>query len=186
MMIPPYSICPTNKPTFLFLKKNFSVEEKVKKRDCPELPFPGEGEYIVTELFYMRVGTLRLRRRWIDPDAVLRGQMFLTAFSALALLLGGFALGWVAARWSAGTGGAAAGGGGFGMAAYDEFDGYGHIKTSSWVENVAFGKVGDGSSGSAGGGKECDCNHENMKLALDSLGNSSYSSTSSSSSSMYY
>lgn len=58
---------------------------------------PGEGEYVATELFYMQVGTLRLRRRWIDPDAVLRGQIFLTALSAVALLSCGFILGWLAA-----------------------------------------------------------------------------------------
>lgn len=106
----------------------------------------------------MRVGTLRLRRRWIDPDAVLRGQVFLTAFSALVLLLGGFALGWVAARWSLPT------------VTVDEF-GFGGrpttLTTSSWVENVAFGN--------GGGGGGCDCHHENMKLALDSPENSSSS-----------
>lgn len=153
----------------------YSVEDKRKRRDCPELPFPGEGEYVVTELFYMRVGTLRLRRRWIDPDAVLRGQVFLTALSALVLLLGGFALGWCAARWSAAAPGGAntAGlGPGFGAGAYyaDEY-GFGHVTASSWVENVAFG-------GGGGGGGGCDCNNENMKRALDSLGNNS--------SSMYY
>lgn len=134
-----------------------SVEDKVKRRDCPELPFPGEGEYVVNELFYMRVGTLRLRQRWIDPDAVLRGQIFLTAFSALVLLLSGFALGWVAARWS------------LPPVTTNEFEFGRHttLTTSSWVENVAFGN--------GGGGGGCDCDHENLKLALGSLKNSSSS-----------
>lgn len=43
----------------------------------------------------MRVGTLRFRRRWIDPDAVLRGQVFLTALSAVVLLGVGFLMGLV-------------------------------------------------------------------------------------------
>lgn len=139
---------------------SYSVEDKVKRRDCPEIPVPGEGEYVITELFYMRVGTLRLRRRWIDPDAVLRGQIFLTALSALMLLLAGFALGWVAARWSSGT---------MSSSLLDEYGGYGgHITASSWVENVAFGSCGSGHNGG------CDCNtYEDTKLALDSLGNSS-------------
>lgn len=113
----------------------------------------------------MRVGTLRLRRRWIDPDSVLRGQIFLTAFSALMLLLAGFTLGWVAGRWSSGT---------MSSSLLEEYGGYGgHITTSSWVENVAFGSGGSGRDGG------CECNtYENMKLALDSLSNSS--------STMYY
>lgn len=159
MIIPFVCAFFNNKPTKTFFFSYYSVEDKVKRRDCPELPFPGEGEYVVTELFYMRVGTLRLRRRWIDPDAVLRGQIFLTAFSALVLLLGGVAIGWVAARWSAG--------GTTGLV--DEY-GYrhgGHITTSSWVENVAFGNNGSGIAGC-----ECDCDHENTKMALeDVLGN---------------
>lgn len=105
----------------------------------------------------MHVGTLRLRRRWIDPDAVLRGQIFLTTLSALVLLMCGFALGWLASRWSwAGR--------------EDTIYGYGqHITTTtwSWVDNVDSG-IGDG--------YDCDCN-DKIKLALESLGNSS---------SMYY
>lgn len=57
-----------------------------------------------TELFYMRVGTLRLRRRWVDPDAVLRGSIFLTALSAAALVGIGFLAGWFASRAADGRG----------------------------------------------------------------------------------
>lgn len=46
----------------------------------------------------MRVGTLRFNRRWIDPDAVLRGQVFLTASSALLLIAFGFFVGWFASQ----------------------------------------------------------------------------------------
>lgn len=95
---------------------------------------PGEGEYVATELFYMRVGTLRLRRRWIDPDAVLRGQIFLTALSAVALLACGFVLGWIAA--TAASGGC--GGRGRGDAAMDI------------LPQVSFGR---GAGGGAGGGR---------------------------------
>lgn len=113
----------------------------------------------------MRVGTLRLRRRWIDPEAVLRGQVFLTALSAAALLLAGVALGWAAARWSAGmplvVGGASS-------SFWDQeyYGGYvgGAITTSSWVENVAFGpSLGNTTTPSRGaGGCDCDCNNTHV------------------------
>lgn len=109
---------------------------------------PGEGEFVATELFYMRVGTLRYSRRWIDPDAVLRGQIFLTALSALVLLLAGVALGWVAARATAGEKGTSMIS--FGSGAVYE---YGARRTpaasaSSWLDG---GIVSDGS------GCDCDC-----------------------------
>lgn len=97
-------------------EKKKRLEDRPKKRNCPELPMPGEGECVATELFYMRVGTLRFRRRWIDPDAVLRGQIFLTALSAAVLLAGGFVLGWAAATAAAGGRG---GGGGYGRGGVD-------------------------------------------------------------------
>lgn len=112
---------------------------------------------MVTELFYMRVGTLRLRRRWIDPDAVLRGQVFLTALSAVMLLLGGFALGWVAARWTAAPAA--------GRLGYHGYVNEASVTTSSWVENIAFASVRDG------GGCACGGSHDNMTPAL---GNTSW------------
>ncbi|KAJ4405432.1 hypothetical protein N0V82_010318 [Gnomoniopsis sp. IMI 355080] len=127
------------------------LEEKPKPRNCPELRMPGEGEFVATELFYMRIGTLRYSRRWIDPDAVLRGQIFLTALSALVLLLAGFALGWVAAR--------AANAGntttttpmisfGSGAVYNDKYGPQPAASVSSWL---------DGGVGSDGNGCECDC-----------------------------
>lgn len=130
---------------------------------------PGEGEEVATELFYMRIGTLRYNRRWIDPDAVLRGQIFLTALSALLLLLAGFVLGWVAART---TMTAAENGGGrpmisFGSGAVYDYDGSSGIPTSSdasvsslsstnWLNGVVSGY--DGGEGSISGDCEkCDC-----------------------------
>lgn len=118
---------------------------------------PSEGEAVATELFYMRIGTLRYSRRWIDPDAVLRGQIFLTALSALVLLLAGFALGWVAAR-------AAAAGDerttpmiSFGSGAVYEYDGSERPAaasvSSSWLDGVVLGGDGNGN----GNGCECDC-----------------------------
>lgn len=132
---------------YLFLKtkgvtkthghKQKRLEDRPKKRDCPELRMPGEGECVATELFYMRVGTLRLRRRWIDPDAVLRGQVFLTALSAVALLACGFVLGWVAATTAASG---RYGGRGRGDAAMDI------------LPEVSFGR-GSGTGAGAGGGR---------------------------------
>lgn len=119
---------------------------------------PGEGEYVATELFYMRVGTLRLRRRWIDPDAVLRGQIFLTALSAVVLLSCGFVLGWLAAGLRGGGGG---GSGGVGVlpAAVVSFGrgygGHGHraemASSSSWLDE------GRGGWDLVGRACECDC-----------------------------
>lgn len=125
---------------------------------------PGEGEYVATELFYMRVGTLRLRRRWIDPDAVLRGQIFLTALSAAVLLSCGFALGWLAAGLS---------GRGVGVPAVVSFgrgyQGHGHraeLVSSSWLDE---GRHVDRAC-------DCDCNGrvdglDGIDLALGPLGN---------------
>lgn len=123
---------------------------------------PGEGEAVATELFYMRIGTLRYSRRWIDPDAVLRGQIFLTALSALLLLLAGFVLGWVAARTTM----TAAEGRrpmiSFGSGPMYDYDGSFGIPTSSvasvsslsssssWLDGVVSGY--DGGGGGGGGG----------------------------------
>lgn len=129
---------------------------------------PGEGEEVATELFYMRIGTLRYSRRWIDPDAVLRGQIFLTALSAVLLLLAGFVLGWVAAR---ATTAAAENGGGrpmisFGSGAVYDYDGSSGIPSSvasvgslssSWLDGVVSGYDGGGEGSINGGCENCDC-----------------------------
>lgn len=136
---------------------------------------PGEGESVSTELFYMRIGTLRYSRRWIDPDAVLRGQIFLTALSAALLLLAGFVLGWVAART---TMTAQNGGGGgqrpmisFGSGAvYDYGDGGSGIpsavaaasvsslsSSSSWFDGVVDDYSVGGGIDKDGGREKCDC-----------------------------
>lgn len=67
---------------------------------------PGEGGHVATELFYMRVGRLRFRRTWVDERAFMRGQFFLTALSAAALLLAGFMMGLSASEYMHGGGGA--------------------------------------------------------------------------------
>lgn len=134
---------------------------------------PGEGEYVATELFYMRVGTLRLRRRWIDPDAVLRGQIFLTALSAVVLLSCGFALGWLAAGLSGRGGGGGVGGiGGVAapMAAAVSFGrgyrGHGHraeLVSSSWLDEVRGLDLDDGA------GRACDCDCAGRVGELDGI-----------------
>lgn len=67
---------------------------------------PREGGHVATELFYMRVGRLRFRRTWVDERAFMRGQFFLTALSAAALLLAGFLMGLSASEYMHGGGGA--------------------------------------------------------------------------------
>ncbi|KAG8163170.1 hypothetical protein KVR01_007648 [Diaporthe batatas] len=69
------------------------VEEKYSDRASAEVKMPREGGHVTTELFYMRVGRLRFRRTWVDERAFMRGQFFLTALSAAALLLAGFLAG---------------------------------------------------------------------------------------------
>lgn len=63
------------------------------------MKMPREGEHVTTELFYMRVGRLRFRRTWVDERAFMRGQFFLTALSAAALLLAGFLMGLSASEY---------------------------------------------------------------------------------------
>lgn len=64
---------------------------------------PREGQHVATELFYMRVGRLRFRRTWVDERAFMRGQFFLTALSAVTLLLAGFLLGLSASEYVRGV-----------------------------------------------------------------------------------
>ena len=49
----------------------------------------------VAELFYLRIGTLRLRQRWIDREV----SPSLTAGVALGIAAGGFVLGYLAQSW---------------------------------------------------------------------------------------
>jgi hypothetical protein len=67
------------------------------------MKMPREGEHVTTELFYMRVGRLRFRRTWVDERAFMRGQFFLTALSAVTLLLAGFLMGLYASEYMHGS-----------------------------------------------------------------------------------
>jgi hypothetical protein len=58
----------------------------------------GAGEY--AELFYMRIGRLSFRQRWIDRQV----SPSLTAAVGLLLALGGFMLGFVVGRMESGHG----------------------------------------------------------------------------------
>lgn len=105
---------------------------------------PREGEHVATELFYMRVGRLRFRRTWVDERAFMRGQFFLTALSAVTLLLAGFLLGLSASEYMHGV---------------------------SYRQQHMDGLVVSSSSSWAGGGDDsgvvvdiCDCNHINTAL----------------------
>lgn len=105
---------------------------------------PREGEHVATELFYMRVGRLRFRRTWVDERALMRGQFFLTALSAVTLLLAGFLLGLSASEYMHGV-----------SYRQQHMDGLVVSSSSSWA--------GDGVDG--GGVVDiCDCNNINTAL----------------------
>lgn len=108
---------------------------------------PREGEHVATELFYMRVGRLRFRRTWVDERAFMRGQFFLTALSAVTLLLAGFLLGLSASEYMHGV--------------------------SYRQQHLDGGLVVSSSSSWAGGGDDsgvvvdiCDCNNINTALGM--------------------
>lgn len=131
---------------------------------------PGEGECVATELFYMRVGTLRLRRRWIDPDAVLRGQIFLTAFSAVMLLMCGFVLGSLASgAWKGAWVGSLAVSHANGRGDRLESHSVMPASPASWLGGFPFGGCG----GCGGCRRECRPVHGLDLDTLKSLGNSS-------------
>lgn len=109
---------------------------------------PREGEHVTTELFYMRVGRLRFRRTWVDERAFMRGQFFLTALSAVTLLLAGFLLGLSASEYVHGVSYRQQNMGGLVVSS----------STSSWA--------GDG--GVDGLVDICDCN---INTALGAVGN---------------
>lgn len=120
------------------------------------MKMPREGGHVATELFYMRVGRLRFRRTWVDERAFMRGQFFLTALSAVTLLLAGFLLGLSASEYMHG-------------ASYRQqqmMDGLVVSSSSSWGLAAA--------GGGGGGGDDCvvvdicDCN---MNTALGAVGN---------------
>lgn len=111
---------------------------------------PREGEHVATELFYMRVGRLRFRRTWVDERAFMRGQFFLTALSAVTLLLAGFLLGLSASEYMHGV-------------SYRQQHMDGLVvssSSSSWVG----GGIDDGVVVDI-----CDCN--NIHTALGAVGN---------------
>ncbi|KAK1769886.1 hypothetical protein QBC33DRAFT_556307 [Phialemonium atrogriseum] len=71
------------------------VEKKQTPRPSTELKPDSSGVVEKAELFYMRIGTLRLRQRWIDQEL----SQSLTVTVAFGLSLGGFVVGFVTSRW---------------------------------------------------------------------------------------
>lgn len=118
------------------------------------MKMPREGGHVATELFYMRVGRLRFRRTWVDERAFMRGQFFLTALSAVTLLLAGFLLGLSASEYMHGV-----------SYRQQQMDGLVVSSSSSWGLAAAGGGVG----GDDGVGVDiCDCN---IHTALGAVGN---------------
>lgn len=111
------------------------------------MKMPKEGEHVTTELFYMRVSRLRFRRTWVDERAFMRGQFFLTALSAVMLLLAGFVMGLSASE-------------------------YRHGGSVSWRDQQQQIYMGEGlvvsSSVDGDVGNICDCN---VGTALGAVGN---------------
>lgn len=70
---------------------NNRVEKKKTSRTSTELKPSLAGVVEVVELFYMRIGTLRFRQRWVDREV----SPSLTASVALGIAAGGFLLGYV-------------------------------------------------------------------------------------------
>ncbi|KAL1862521.1 hypothetical protein VTK73DRAFT_6754 [Phialemonium thermophilum] len=70
------------------------AEKKPAPRPSPELQLDADGVARKEELFYLRLGTLRLRQRWIDREV----SESLTAMVAFGMALGGFVLGFVTSR----------------------------------------------------------------------------------------
>ena len=69
------------------------VEKKQTARPSEEMIADAAG-CVRTELFFMRVGTLRLSQRWSEKQV----SPELTAVAVLGILLAGFVAGFVAAR----------------------------------------------------------------------------------------
>jgi len=64
------------------------------RRPGEELRLDAQGVVDKKELFFMRIGTLRLRQRWIDREI----SPSLTGAVALGIAIGGFALGVLSTR----------------------------------------------------------------------------------------
>jgi len=67
-----------------------------------ELKLPRAGAVVdVQEMFFMRVGVLRLRRTWVDVlgHEVEDGRTGTVAAVLVAVMSVGVAVGWAAARW---------------------------------------------------------------------------------------
>lgn len=70
------------------------VEKKKAARKSTELKPNMLGEVSAEELFFMRLGTLRLRQTWLDREV----SASLTASVMLAIGAAGFLLGFVSSR----------------------------------------------------------------------------------------
>lgn len=73
---------------------NDRVEKKMTPRKSTELRPSLAGVVEVAELFYLRIGTLRLTRRWVDREV----SPSLTAAAMIGIAAGGFLVG-VSASW---------------------------------------------------------------------------------------
>ncbi|KAH8881271.1 hypothetical protein GQ53DRAFT_773507 [Thozetella sp. PMI_491] len=70
------------------------VEKKETPRPSEEIKPDNSGVAEKAEMFYMRLGTLHLRQRWIDREV----SPSLTATIAFAIAAGGFVLGFLTSR----------------------------------------------------------------------------------------
>lgn len=67
-----------------------------------ELKLPRAGAAVdVHEMFFMRIGVLRLRRTWVDVlgKEIEDGRTVTVAAVLVAVMGVGIAVGWVAGRW---------------------------------------------------------------------------------------
>ena len=72
-----------------------SVEKKTTKRMSTELKPDFHGVVERAEMFYMRIGSFRLRQRWIDREI----SQSLTATAAFSIAVGGFVVGFLTCKW---------------------------------------------------------------------------------------
>ncbi|KAL0936525.1 uncharacterized protein CTRU02_208740 [Colletotrichum truncatum] len=71
------------------------VQKKHTPRESKQLKPNYRGIVDVEEMFHMRVGRLRFRKRWIDHDV----SPSLTAAVMFSIAMGGFIAGFAASRW---------------------------------------------------------------------------------------
>ncbi len=78
------------------MKTTRRAEKKTTPRPAgsAEIKLDKNGVAEKEELFYLRLGVLRLRQRWIDREV----SPSLTAVVALGIAAGGFAVGFLASR----------------------------------------------------------------------------------------